>query len=204
MSNDIPKGYMMNSRGHLIPESMITPIDKLRDHTVNGMVNAAKAMSRQLSEFKAGLYSDVVSFIAISAEEFDVQWGGKKGNVSLVSFDGRHKVVLAMDETIEFNERLQVAKQLIDECLTELSVGAAHELQALVSDYFQVDSQGKISTTRILSLRRHQIQHAKWEEAMRAINASIVITGSKTYLRLYERDERTEKMNQIPLDIASA
>lgn len=204
MNEPIPDGYMKNARGHLIPASMVAEIDKLRDQTVKGLVGMAKEMSQQLSDFRQQTLDDVVSFITLSAEQFNVQWGGKKGNVSLVSFDGRYKVVLAMDETIEFDERLQVAKQLIDECLTELSQGATHELQALVSDYFQVDSQGKISTTRILSLRRHQITHPKWEEAMKAINSSIVITGSKTYLRLYERDERTDKMNQIPLDIASA
>lgn len=195
-----PPDLMENARGHFVPVAMVPAVDLLRDQTVNAAVAEAKAMSAQLASFKSKLRSDIASFIALSAEQFDVKWGGRKGNVSLVSFDGRRKIVVAMDESIEFDERLQIAKQLIDECLGDLTADAKDELKTLVDSYFRVDQQGNISTSLVLSLRRHKITHPKWLEAMRAINESILVTGSKEYLRVYERNAQGQ-MVMIPLDI---
>ena len=37
--------------------------------------------------------------------------------MTLTSFDGRFKVMVAVNDTVQFNEKLQVAKQLIDKCI---------------------------------------------------------------------------------------
>jgi len=57
---------------------------------------------------------DVGAFIQLSAEKYEVKVGGNKGNVSLLSFDGRYKIVRQVAENITFDERLQAAKALID------------------------------------------------------------------------------------------
>ena len=38
--NTIPEGYRINAQGHLVPESQIKPLDKLRDEMVLGIVEA--------------------------------------------------------------------------------------------------------------------------------------------------------------------
>ncbi len=40
----------------------------------------------------------------------------REGEVSLTSFDGEYRVLIAADERISFDERLQIAKSLIDDC----------------------------------------------------------------------------------------
>lgn len=40
--NTIPAGYRVNAQGHLIPESQVKPVDKLRDEVVMGVVAAAR------------------------------------------------------------------------------------------------------------------------------------------------------------------
>jgi hypothetical protein len=71
-----------------------------------------------------------------------------------------------------------------------------------VNDAFQVDKTGKVSTTRVLGLRRLDIDDPDWQKAIKAITDSIQISGSKQYIRFYERQENG-KYKQISLDIAA-
>ena len=41
-----------------------------------------------------------------------------KGNVTLTSYDGKYKIQRAIAEYLHFDERLQVAKELIDDRYT--------------------------------------------------------------------------------------
>ena len=97
------------------------------------------------------------------------------------------KVQLAISEHLSFDERLQAAKKLIDECLTDWTGDSRDEIKTIVLDAFQVDKEGRINTGRILGLRRLPIDDARWLKAMQAIADSMQVVGSKTYLRIYER-----------------
>jgi len=194
--------YMTDSQGRQVPEEMVKDIDKLRDQTVRRIADDAVKMKDVLNQFKESIRSDIYSFIEKSAGEYGVKWGGKKGNVSLNTYDGQFRLVVAMNDNITFDERLQVAKELISKCLNKWSDGARQEIKLLVNDAFQVDKTGKISTSRVLGLRRLDIQDADWKKAMTAITESIQITGSKQYLRVYERDANGE-YQMIPLDVAA-
>jgi hypothetical protein len=130
--------------------------------------------------------------------------GGKKGNLTLVSFDGRFKVIVAQSETLVFDERLLAAKELIDQCIRGWSEGASTELLALVNDAFRVDQAGKLSSGRILGLRRLDIQDKKWKKAMEAISESVQVASSKRYIRFYVRLEDSEEYAPVSLDVASA
>ncbi|WEH92951.1 DUF3164 family protein [Acinetobacter soli] len=132
----------------------------------------------------------------------DVAVGGAKGNLTLFSFDGKYKIVRQIQDSIRFDERLQAAKALIDECIQSWSANSNDYLKVLVNDAFQVDKEGKISTGRVLGLRRHNIDDTKWQKAMQAISDSIIVTDSKNYVRFYERDE-DGKYQPISLDFAN-
>ncbi|CAB3764193.1 DUF3164 family protein [Paraburkholderia humisilvae] len=199
----IPAGFVQDARGRLVPESMVKPVDQLRDQTVQALVDQAKRLQAQLGEFKTRAFSDIAAFVEASHEQYGVKAGGTKGNITLITFDGRFKVVRQIAEHIQFDERLQAAKELIDECIREWTKGSSDEIKALINEAFQVDKQGNVNTGRILGLRRLAIEHPKWTTAMRAIVDSIRITGSKPYVRLYERDDETEEYRPISLDLAA-
>jgi hypothetical protein len=204
MTNEhIQPGYVKDARGRLVPESMVKPIDQLRDQTVTALVDAAKLLQAQLAEFKARAFTDIATFVDTSNEQYGVKVGGNKGNISLITFDGRYKVVRQIAEHIQFDERLQAAKELIDECIREWTEGSNDKIKALINEAFQVDKEGNVNTGRILGLRRLAIEDPKWSTAMRAIVDSIRVTGSKPYIRLYERDEQTEEYRAISLDLAA-
>ena len=139
----------------------------------------------------------------MSASEYDVNLGGKKGNVRLASYDGKTVIQRSFSDNICFDERLQVAKQLIDNCIHRWSETSNDNIKALVEHAFQTDKQGNINMARILGLRRIEIDDSEWQKAMEAIADSITVTGSKSYIRLYQRIGESEQLAPISLDVAS-
>ncbi|MFA5751083.1 MAG: DUF3164 family protein [Candidatus Paceibacterota bacterium] len=194
--------FMPDHRGNLVPKTMVKSIDLLRNDLVNKIVDQAIRTSNVLTSFKALATTEIVAFVEQSATEYNVTIGGIKGNIQLLSFDGKYKVIKSINDYIVFDERIQVAKQLVDECISKWSKDAMSEIQILVNHAFEVDKQGKINTERILGLRRLNIDDEQWKKAMDAIGDSIQITGSKEYIRVYER-KNNGKYEQIPLDLSS-
>ena len=203
MDNAIPAGYWRDGEGRLIPENMVKPIDRARDDLVRELVGKAKAASTVLADFKAKAFGDIGAFVEMSGEQYGVKLGGVKGNVTLLSFDGRFKIVRQIQEHLVFDERLQAAKQLIDECIQTWTEGSSDEIKALINDAFQVNKEGKINTARVLGLKRLNINDEKWLRAMQAIADSVQVAGSKPYIRIYERVGDTDQYQPISLDVAA-
>jgi len=185
-----------------VPESQIRPIDLARDELVQALVRDAMPLRDALRDYRGRAFADIAAFIELSAEQYGAKVGGAKGNVTLLSFDGEYKVQRAIAETIIFDERLQAAKSLIDECLIEWTEGARTEIATLVQDAFRVDGSGTIRTGSVLGLRRLAIDDPRWQEAMRAIGEAVQVVGSKTYLRIYQRNALGAYL-PISLDIAA-
>jgi hypothetical protein len=201
--SDIPEGYRRDAKGCLVPVAMIKPIDLARDELVNELTRKARIVSDALREFKSRVFADINAFVDLSSEQYDVKLGGKKGNLTLYSFDGAFKVQLAIAEHMVFDERLQTAKTLIDECIIAWSQGSRDEIKVLVQSAFQTDKEGKINTGRVLALRRLDIRDEKWQTAMKAIGESLQVVGSKEYVRFYERIGTSDQYRPINLDVAA-
>lgn len=197
------KQFMEDAQGRQVPVSMIKKFDLKRNDLVCLIMSRAFAERERLAEFKQRVWEEIQSFVDESAKDSGAKkLGGKKGNITLTSFDGRYKLIVAVNDGILFNEKLQIAKQLIDECIGKWSKNARPELKVLVDDAFNVGKNGLVSTGKVLGLRRLNITDATWRRAMDAITESIQVVSSKTYMRFYERQE-DESYKQIPLDVAS-
>ncbi len=199
--NTIPEGYKVNARGDLIAIANIKAIDQAKDDLVYEIVKKAKDKAAELVEFKTKTMADIEAFVQLSNEQYGVKLGGIKGNVSLVSFDGKYRVLRSIQETLAFDEKIQAARKLIDDCLHSWTEGARPELCTLINNAFAVDSAGNLSIGRILSLRQLDIKDERWQQAMRAISDSVVFQCSKAFIRVYEKSETGEE-KLINLDVA--
>ena len=200
---EIPRGYMQKADGTLVPRKLVSERDLVCDKLIKALIKEAHKVQQPMAAFKRDSMQLIQDFIDDSAATYGAKMGGKKGNVTILSFDGRYKVVRSYAENIYFDERLQVAKALVDECIIKWAKGSRSEIKALVQDAFQADKQGKISTGRILGLKRIDIKDEKWQSAMRAISDSMQVAGTKSYIRFYERIGNDEDYTPIPLDIAA-
>ncbi|MGL5344823.1 MAG: DUF3164 family protein [Plesiomonas sp.] len=200
---DVLAGYWVDGRGVLTPEMHVKPVDKDRDALVGEIVEKAIALNAALAAFKGSVFGDIQAHIDLAAEKYGVMKGGKKGNVTLYTFDGRYKVQRAIQERIAFDERLQVAKSLVDECLMDWTEDSRPEIRALIDEAFQVDKEGEVSTARILRLLRLDIDDKRWQNAMEAIKDAIKVVGSKQYIRIFERVGDSDQYRPISLDLAA-
>ena len=199
----IPEGYMRNAQGHLVPLELVKPIDQERDRLVRELVALAKDLNARLVAGKSKMFGDVAAFVELSAEQYGVKRGGTKGNITLPTYDGAFKLQIATAENVTFDERLQAAKTLIDECINEWAKGSRPEIMVLVQQAFQTAKEGNLNVGRILGLRRLEIADPRWQEAMKAISESVQVIGTKQYVRLYERVGDSDRYVPIALDMVA-
>lgn len=198
------KKFMRDAREHLVPVDHVKPQHKLEDDTVRRIIGYADELSAQIARFRTHTFFDVNAFIETLEEQYGASRGGKKGNVTLCSYDGTLKVVVQVQDQITFGPELRVAKTLVDECITEWSEGARSEIRALVEHAFQVDKEGRINRSALFQLRRIEIEDAGWQRAMTALTDAMRVVGSKEYVRFYKRDTPRGKWQAVTIDLAAA
>lgn len=196
--------YLRDAKGNLVPLAAVKATDLLMDEAVRGILTAARQMSAAIAAFKAQSFEQVAALQGLLAQEYDAQLGGKKGNITLLTFDGCEKVQVAVADVIEFGPELQAAKALIDECLAEWAADSRVELQSLVNRVFAVDKEGQINRAELFMLLRVEIVDERWKRAMEAIRDSIRVVGARTYMRFYERPSPDGAWRGVTIDMASA
>lgn len=198
----IPDGFLEDAQGRYVPKDKVKPEDLQKDELVRKLISDAKQLQEQLVNFKASALGDTSAHVELVAEQYGASLGGKKGNLTLVSYDGRFKVQVAVSDRLTFDEKITAAKALIDECLNDWTKDGRDEVKIIVKDAFAVDKEGQLNTARILGLRKLNIKDDRWQRAMTAISDSLSVLNTSTYIRFYERPDSEGKWKAIALDLA--
>lgn len=196
--------YMRDAGGRLVPLSVVRPEHQLEDQTVRKMVGYALDLSAQIARFRGHTFDDVAGFVELLAEKYGGRRGGAKGNTTLTSYDGLLKVTVQVQDQLAFGPELQVAKELVDRCISAWAAGADDNIRALVEHAFQVDKEGRINRAALFQLRRLNIDDEDWRAAMAALGDAIRTIGSKEYVRFYRRRTSRDAWRPISIDLASA
>ncbi|PZQ46327.1 MAG: sulfate transporter [Micavibrio aeruginosavorus] len=196
--------FMIDSKGRHVPLKNIRETDLLENQLVDGLMSRAEAVSESIGKFKGEAFSDINAFMNLLEEKYAASIGGKKGNLTLMSFDGLKKVQVAISDSIDFGPQLQIAKNLIDECINTWTADGNTNVRALVDHAFDVGKNQRLNTKNILGLRRLNIDDEKWKRAMDTISEAVRVVSSKQYIRFYSRENREAEFTSVSLDIASA
>lgn len=198
------KPFMADAGGRLVPLDLIKPEHKLEDQAVRNIVAHALDLNAQISRFRGHTFDDIGTFVDLLSEQYGGKRGGKKGNLTITSYDGTQKVTVQVQDQLSFGPELQVAKELVDACITAWSAGASDEIRALVEHAFQVDKEGRINRAALFQLRRLQIDDEHWRQAMDALGDAIRVIGSREYVRIYRRDDARSPWQAVTIDLAQA
>lgn len=196
--------YMADAKGNLVPAELVKAADKLEDEIVRKVIGFAVELSAQISRFKQHTFNDLGDFEALLAQEYGATKGGAKGNKTFMTFDGLMKVQVQVQDSIDFGPELQIAKALIDECLTEWSEDSDPKIQAIVTRAFNTDKEGQINRAAIFMLLGLDIEDTRWQRAMAAIRDAMRVVGSKLYVRCYQRERLEDDFRAITIDLARA
>lgn len=198
------KPCMTDAKGRHVPIETIKATDKLQDEVVRKIIGHGLDLSAQVSRFKQHTFDDLSSYEALLAQEYGATKGGKKGNKTFMTFDGLLKVQVQVQDYVDFGPELQVAKTLVDECLTEWSADSKPEIRAIITRAFNTDKAGQINRADIFMLLRLDIEDERWLRAMQAIRDAMRIVGSKTYVRCYAREAIDAEFLPVTIDLAKA
>jgi hypothetical protein len=197
---DTDTEYKRDSAGRLVPLANVKPEHLLEEEMVLALFAEAERKSRELAEFKARAFEDIDAFLQLIAQKHNAKLRGVKGNMTLTSYDGVFRVTVAVGDQLTFGPELQIAKELVDECLTDWSEGGNPNILTIINDAFDVGKEGRLQVTKILALRRHDIKDPRWQRAMDAISEAVKVHSSSRYLRFHRK--RGKEWVQVPLDIA--
>lgn len=200
---DVPPGFWADAKGRLVPDRLVPEKDKLISQTVDRMMVFAADLSQQIGRFKGHCFADVAALMSLLGELYGTERGGRKGNITLTSYDGLKKVQLSMQDRFTFGPELQIAKGLVDECLTAWAADSRAEIQAIIQDAFAVDKEGTVNREALMRLPRLAIDDPTWVKAMEALRDSIQVEGSKAYFRFYARASVEHGWTPVPIDIAA-
>jgi hypothetical protein len=195
-------GRWIDATGQPVPPKYINQVDKKRDALVERLNKVAVDLNKRLADFRVKVLDDVEKYLSDLETQYDVEARTKEGNKMLSNFSNTLRMEVKINKFIEFDERLAIAKEIIDDCIRKWSQGADDKITVLVMDAFKVDKKGKIDRDRVLGLKKLNIKDKDWAKAMDIIYDSIVVVGARAYLRFSMKDE-SGRWQTIPLDIAA-
>jgi hypothetical protein len=189
-----------DAQGREYPVKILDPQIVKRDRVVNKVMKRALRLHEKIEADKRKMATELEKYLTLLAEKYGKSW---KGNAELISFDGNFKVDIRYREHIQFDEKLQIAKQKIDDCLKRWTEDSNINLQAVIKEAFQVDKKGMIAKNRILGLRKYNIKDRDWKKAMDLIDEAIQVTATKQYIAFYERQNQDKPFKQISLNFSA-
>jgi len=113
----------IDSKGRDVPAEYVPAYLKRRDRFVRKFRARTEKTSAALVALHAELQEAFPAYIDRAAASYDVQVGGEKGNVELLSFDGLTKLVRRNHDSLAFDERLGFARESIDKAMQPFAGG---------------------------------------------------------------------------------
>lgn len=190
--------------GQDIPVNRLRRSEKLREQMAFKIANNASKLSKLLAEQKDLMKEATQAVVLAIIEENDGKKRDTKGNVTWYNFDGTIKVEANIQDRIEFDTTLlDQCKGKLDQLLNENLTSKDVFIKDIVMSAFET-SRGSLDTKKVLSLKKHssRIKHPLYQEAMDLLDKSIRRPDSRTYYRVWRKDENGQYQN-IDLNFSS-
>jgi len=200
----LDREFWTDKRGHEVHRDLVPHEEKLKTELVYDIVERAQKGVKLMERFKEQTTAAIREYMEMMRSKYNLDVAkGSKGNLTLQSFDGLRKIQVAVQQHIDFDEKLSLAKEKIDAYLKEKTKDADPEIQTLIMNAFEVDKKGNVDAKKIFALKKYKISDPLWREAMELIDEAVEIVGSKSYIRFYVRDSIDEKWHNVSLDFAN-
>ncbi|MCU7615638.1 DUF3164 family protein [Chryseobacterium sp. PBS4-4] len=198
--------FWTDESGMQIPYNRTTATERKKEKTAFSVAKKAQNAHKILKEVKDAVSTATDEILNDEREANNVKLDGK-GNYTWYNFDRSIKIQVDINEAIKFDEiKIASAKEKLMN-LIRTNISGDDFIISLVEDAFQT-SKGKLDAKRILSLRKHssRIKNGAikqgWEEAMTLIDESISRPKSKSYHKIWLKNEEG-KYEAIELNFSS-
>ena len=191
---------MRDSNGNDIPLRYVSKYDKAKDKTVRRIL-ARFLKARAMLE---GVVAETIADLQALADTKEKV--GAKDNFSARSFDGLVQASIRQQYNIFLDERVVRARELmlgyVEGILSKVGGNDAAALKLIVAEALKANAQCFLSTGKVMSLLRMEIDNADWREAKRILQAAIKPQKGKRYLVCERRSSTQGDFEAVRLDIA--
>ena len=195
--------FWKDETGQEVPFGRITTIERMKESNAFALSITAQKIHDSIAAFKDNIR-------AVCQEVFDAVMTAKekskatKGGFTWYNFNSSLKIEVSINEQIEFDGLLiEKAKQKLDEMISEGINAEKSFIKSLVLSAFET-SKGKLDTKKVLGLKKHtdRIKDKRFHEAMAFIDSSIRRPTSKTYFRVWVKNDQGQ-YESIDLNFSS-
>lgn len=191
----------MDPKGNAIPMKYVDIIDKMTDRMVMKVFKQALKASEELKKLHSMALAGSEELMNATSKKYNVTIRTAKGNKRFTDFSNTIRLDITIGDFIDFDERLNTAKALIDKCIEKWSEDADDKIKLLINNAFKVDKKGNLDKHAIMGLRNLAIKDTEWKKAMELITDSIRVIDRKAYLKFSSKDDNGN-WHGIPLDIS--
>tara|TARA_R110002096_G_scaffold369525_1_gene562764 strand:- start:743 stop:1369 length:627 start_codon:yes stop_codon:yes gene_type:complete len=190
--------------GTEIPYNRTTKVERLHERSSNRIIKAALDVNKRLHTLN-NLLSD------LSQEAYEAYMKSKginkkaKGNFTWYNFDRSIKIEVNVSEPIVFDSlTITAAKEKLDEFLDANIESKNTFIKQMIIDAFETQRSGSLDTKQVLKLTSYEdkVKSPKFSEAIKLIREAIRRPKSKTYRRVWIKDEDGKYQN-VELNLSS-
>jgi hypothetical protein len=194
---------LTDAQGQQVPLRYIKAYDRERNRMVTAIAADWEKMRERLEALYQATEERLQRLEDMARDGRQERRMGVRGNFQVSSFDGLITVSRSARYELRFDERLQVAREIIEGIIAEKAQNVDPDLAELLRGAFRPSSDGLLSQSRVMSLFRLKIQHPRWQEAMNLIRESIESRRGKNLLAVRRKPHREAEFESILLDIAA-
>jgi len=190
MTQKIKDKSWKDESGADVPVEYITPGLRLKERSAAILLRDARTLNKKLQDYKNLMERLSSNIYRKAMEEYKAKADGK-GNFTWFNFDRSIKIEVSISERIDFDDlAIKASKEKLDAFLSENIDSKMEFVKDLVIDAFST-SRGKIDSKKVMQLMKYRtkISHPLFQEAINILTEGIRKPGSKTYFRIWERED---------------
>ncbi len=160
--------------------------EKDRDELVKNLIAVAEQISKLIATFKIEAVNNLTKFKERALEYGDIR-SNSKGGFSLRTSDGKMKVVFQRDTRSEYDERADLAEELLREFLGDMVKKRDQQAYEIITGLLQRGQKGDFNPAAISALIKMEDKYSdpRWLKAMKlfkeSFNTRLIAYGVSFY-----------------------
>ena len=186
-------------KGDVVPARYVSKFDKARDAVSRRIHKRFMDERKRLEQLLRDSIADLDELMKLKASV------GVKGNFQTSSFDGNIQVSIDQQYTVQLDERVAKARELMLEYVNSELARLDKDttfLRKVVEDSFRANAKGFLPVASILKLMRYEVKDERWNEARGILQDAMRPVPGKRYLNCRVRESRQQDFRTIRLDVA--
>lgn len=191
MQQKVKNSIWIDESGMKIPVNRITAVERLMERKATEVCTKAVSINAQLVAFKELIKAASNEVYDRFMEQKGIDPATTKGFFTWYNFDHSVKIEVSIQDRITFDDMtIAAAQETLNAFLGEVVDSKFDFVKDLVRDAFST-SRGRLDAKKVLGLikYRERINHPKFHDATSLIESAIRRPDSKTYYRIFVRNE---------------